>query len=249
MMAAFATQFPAGTFTISPKTFLRSPGALDTALDEIAKSPGIVFHAFTSDDAKQATNSFCAKANLPCRDLTGDFVGFLAEHSGVRPAGDPNRLHEMDENYRRRIKALEFGLLHDDGLGLETLHEADVVLTGVSRTGKTPTTIQLGQQGIMAGNVSLVAGVDPPRELLGLSRDKVIGLTIDPQRLAEIRRNRQRDLGAVLERYSDYERVAEEVRWSRDIFRHNGWQVLDATSQAIEELAARVIELVKWKRA
>ena len=245
MMAAFATQFPPGTFGIRPRPCLRTPTLLDAALDEIAKSPGIVLHAFLSEQAKRRTNEFCAKADLPCRDLTGDFVAFLSQHSGVRPGCDPDRLHEMDENYRRRIKALEFGLSHDDGLGLETLHEADIVLSGVSRTGKTPTTIHLGQQGILAGNVSLVGGVDPPRELTNLPRGKVIGLIIDPGRLVEIRRNRQRDFGTTLETYSDYERVAEEVRWSRDIFRRNGWHVLDVTNQAIEEIAARAMEIVR----
>jgi regulator of PEP synthase PpsR (kinase-PPPase family) len=245
MMAAFATQFPPGTFDIRPRAFLRFPALLDAALRDIAKSPGIVLHAFLSDQAKQRTNEFCSKAHFPCRDLTGDFVAFLSQHGGVQPGCDPDRLHEMDENYRRRIKALEFGLLHDDGLGLETLHEADVVLSGVSRTGKTPTTIHLGQQGILAGNVSLVGGVDPPRELISLPRNKVIGLTIDPARLVEIRRNRQRDFGATLETYSDYERVAEEVQWSRDIFRRNGWRVLDVTNQAIEEIAARAMEIVR----
>jgi regulator of PEP synthase PpsR (kinase-PPPase family) len=246
MMAAFATQFPAGTFSITPWTFLRTEAALQKALAEIKKSPGIVLHAFISEDAKNRTDTFCAKAGLPCRDLTGDFVAFLAQHSGVQPGPDAERLHEMDENYRRRIKALEFGLLHDDGLGLETLHEADIVLTGVSRTGKTPTTVQLGQQGLLAGNVSLVAGLEPPVELLRLPREKVIGLTIDPQRLAEIRRNRQSEFGMMVDNYSDVRRVAEEVRWSRDIFRRNGWQVLDVTNQAIEEIAARAMEIVKW---
>jgi len=245
MMAAFATQFPTRTFSITPWTFLRTEAALEKTLGEIKKSPGIVFHAFVSEQAKQRTNAFCDRINLPCRDLTGDFVAFLAQHSGVHPGPDPDRLHEMDENYRRRIKAVEFGLAHDDGLGLETLHEADIVLSGVSRTGKTPTTIQLGQQGILAGNVSLVGGVDAPRELINLPRNKVIGLTIDPARLVEIRRNRQRDFGATLETYSDYERVAEEVKWSRDIFRRNGWRVLDVTNQAIEEIAARAMEIVR----
>jgi regulator of PEP synthase PpsR (kinase-PPPase family) len=245
MMAAFATQFPVGTFAVSSRSFIGSASELDSALKAAADSPGIVFQAFVSPEFKRITFDFCEKNNLPCRDVTGEFVQFLSEHSGIAPGAAPHRLHEMDEEYHRRIQGLEFALEHDDSLGLDTIHKADVVLTGVSRTGKTPTTIQLGQRGILAANVSLARGIDPPPQLLRLPPERIVGLTIDPSRLTEIRTRRQTDLGAALHGYCDIMEVVDEIRWSRDIMRRNGWQTIDVTYQAVEETAARIIEMVE----
>src|SRR4029079_18478818 len=103
----------------------------------------------------------------------------------------PQRLHEMDETYHSRVRALEFALQHDDGLGLDSIAEADMVLTGISRTGKTPTAIYLAQQGYRAANVSLALEVEPPRQLLELDPAKVVALTIEPDRLLQIRTGRQ----------------------------------------------------------
>lgn len=249
MMAAFATQFPPSTFSTVSRSFIHSEKELADTLRDIAAEPGIVLHAFVSIDLKRRVEGYCRRCKLPCRDLTGDFVHFLAEQSGIEPTCNQQRLHELDENYFRRIKSLEFALEHDDGLGATTLHEADLVLVGVSRTGKTPTCIYLAQQAMLAGNVSLVFEVSPPRELLILPPSKVVGLTIDPDRLVEIRSSRYVDLGVRETAYTDRDQVAREVRWSRQLFNQQGWPTLDVTYQAIEETAMRAIELVRSAKA
>jgi len=244
MVAAFATQFPPGSLTTREWNFIASPSQLQDLHAALKADPGIVFHAFVSDALKCACEDFCRGLNLPCRDLTGGFVQFLAENTGLRPMANPQRLHEMDETYHSRVRALEFALQHDDGLGLDSIAEADMVLTGISRTGKTPTAIYLAQQGYRAANVSLALEVEPPRQLLELDPAKVVALTIEPDRLLQIRTGRQMEWKMSGTSYNDPDHVTAEVRWARKLFNRRGWLVLDVTNRAIEETAARVIEFI-----
>lgn len=243
MLGAFLTQFPRDTFSLNMRVFLNRPRKLEEALREIEATPGIVFHAVVSQASKLLIEQRCAQIGVPARDLTGRFVKFLQEQSGIEPLADSQRLHDVDDAYYRRIEAVEFALQHDDGLGLETLGEADVVLAGISRTGKTPTTMYLAQQGHFAGNVALAMQVQPPRQLLELPARKVVGLTIDVPQLVEIRTRRQQDWKMGETGYNQAEAVEQEIAWSRSLFRSKGWQVLNVTDQAIEETAGRIVAL------
>jgi [pyruvate, water dikinase]-phosphate phosphotransferase / [pyruvate, water dikinase] kinase len=244
MLTALLTQFPQDALSVRARTFVDTPRKVDGVFREAAATPGMIFHAVVSPEVKRAIVSNGKRLGLPVCDLTGDFVQFLAAHSGLEPTHDAQRLHHMDDAYDRRIKAIEFALDHDDAQGLESLHEAEIVLAGVSRTSKTPTTVYLAQQGFKVGNVALAMEVEPPRELLTLDARKVIGLTIQPHELADIRarRGEQWRLGKSV--YNEFDHVEREIRWSRDLFRRQGWQVLDVTHQAIEETAARVVSLL-----
>jgi len=248
MLTAMLTQFPTETFQTKFWTFVRSEQQLEKALKHISDEPGIVMHAVVSREVKQRIADFCAGNKLHCKDITGGFVEFLANASGVTPTADPQRLHRVDEAYQRRIKAVEFTLEHDDGLGLDTIGEADVVLAGVSRTSKTPTSIYLSQLGYRAANVSLASGVDPPRELLAMPTGKVVGLVIDPMRLVEIRRRRQAEWSMGHTNYDDAQAVREEIAWSRRLFGRQGWPIIDVTSNAVEETAARIVDLLNLPR-
>jgi regulator of PEP synthase PpsR (kinase-PPPase family) len=244
MLTAFLTQFPPDALKVIARTFVDTPRKVDDVFAEIAAASGIIFHAVVSESVKRAIVSCAERLRLPACDLTGEFVSFLSMHSGLEPTHDAHRLHHMDNAYDRRIMAIEFALDHDDGQGLESLHEADIVLVGVSRTSKTPTTVYLAQQGFKAGNVALAIEVDPPRELLMLDATRVIGMTIQPHELADIRarRGEQWRLGKSI--YNELDHVEREIRWSRDLFRRQGWQILDVTHQAIEETAARIVSLL-----
>ena len=195
MVTAFLTQFPPRVFIVRELCFFDTPRKLESAFVEIAAAPGVVMHALVHGPAKDFVADRCERLVVGHCDLTGPFVEFLARASGVAPNADVRRLHDVGTAYQRRIKAVEFALEHDDGLGLDTLHEADVVLVGVSRTGKTPTSIYLAQQGIRAGNYALAMQAEPPRQLLALPRAKVAALLIDPSQLARIRQPAQRRLG------------------------------------------------------
>ncbi|MEZ0268083.1 MAG: pyruvate, water dikinase regulatory protein [Phycisphaerae bacterium] len=245
MLTAFLTQFPADAFDVRRHNFLSTPALVAQAMTGVDERPGIVFHALVSPESKAAVNAACTKAGLPACDLTGNFVEFITRHSGVAPKADVRMLHDISEAYHKRIKALEFTLEHDDGLGLETLDEADVVLVGVSRTSKTPTSIFLAQQGFKTANVSLARSVAPPAQLLALKKRSVVGLLIDPMRLSEIRTSRQRSWDMSDTRYNTLDEVQEEVEWSRKLFASRGWPTIDVTSRAVEETAGKIVELLR----
>jgi regulator of PEP synthase PpsR (kinase-PPPase family) len=193
---------------------------------------------------KEQVDAYCRHADLPCVDLTGHVVQFLTEVTGAKPSGDRHSLHRVDQAYQRRIGAIEYTLAHDDGLGLDTLADADVVLTGVSRTSKTPTSMYLAQQGYRVANVALAIEVEPPSQLLALTRKQVVGLIVDPHQLVMIRKRREVDWRMSDQSYGDPGHVARELAWARRLFMRQGWPVLDVTDSAIEETAARVIRLL-----
>jgi [pyruvate, water dikinase]-phosphate phosphotransferase / [pyruvate, water dikinase] kinase len=244
VLTAVLTQFPAESISLRFENFIRDDKRIDNLLIEAREHKAAVCHAMVSDRLKQRIKTRCSAARLRCFDLTGGLVEFLEKATGVTPTGNIEGLHRLDEAYRQRIGAMEFTLSHDDGLGLDTLCEADVVLVGVSRTSKTPTSILLAQQGYRAANVSLARGVEPPAQLFALPSRKVVGLTINPDQLAIIRAHRQAAWGMSQTDYGSPRSVANEVAWCRSIFRERGWPVLDVTDQAVEETAAKVIGLV-----
>jgi len=244
MMAALLTQFPPNSADVRFATFVRTETRLEEVLRDISGPGHVVCHAVISPGMKQQIELHCAACGIPSYDLTGGIVHFLQQAIGVAPVSNLNALHPIDDAYRQRIGAMEYTLNHDDGLGVDTLHEADVVLAGVSRTSKTPTSILLAQQGYRTANVSLAKGVDVPVSLLALPKDKVIGLVISPSQLAMIRARRQAAWKMAETSYNQPDNVASEVAWSRNLFQRQGWPVLDVTDQAVEETAARVIELL-----
>jgi regulator of PEP synthase PpsR (kinase-PPPase family) len=244
VLAALSTQFPHASFATEFHTFIRSAQRLEQVLDLVRARPGPICHALVSADFKKRISAFCKTANLAHHDLTGGTLEFLARAAGVEPSPDVASLHRLDESYKRRIGAVEFTLTHDDGLGLATLSEADIVLAGVSRTGKSPTSLYLAQQGYRVANVALALEVPPPRALLDLPPKKVIGLVINPQQLVMIRNRRETNWGMARTTYGDPAHVAREIAWARQLFLRQGWPILDVTDQAIEETAAKVTELL-----
>lgn len=245
MLTAFLTQFPPDAVRVRYSTFVRTPDDLDRAFASIADHPGPVVHGVLSQQVKKAINRRCESLGLGCQDLTGPTVSFLAKESGIKPQIDPGGLHRVDENYEKRIEAMDFTLNHDDGLGLATLAEASVVLAGVSRVSKTPTSILLAQQGQKAANVALAMEVEPPGQLLAMPPKKVVGLLIDPVQLAEIRSRRQGAWNMGTTSYNDRRHVEQEVAWSRRLFSRMGWRTLDITDQAVEETTARILQMLQ----
>ena len=144
---------------------------------------------------------------------------------------------------------MDFALDHDDGQNPVRLAEADVILVGVSRTSKTPTSIYLAGRGIKAANVPLVPGIDPPRELFELKKPLIVGLNSDPEHLAMIRRSRMKHLSADgVKGYADVEKIADELRAAKRLFNQNGWPVVDVTRRSIEETSAEIITLLDRRR-
>jgi regulator of PEP synthase PpsR (kinase-PPPase family) len=203
---------------------VRSPRQLDRVLDEIEVSPGIVMFTLINPILRTRLEERCAQLGIPC-------VAIL----------DP----VLDAGYFRRIEALTFSMAHDDGQNPADLNNADIVLVGISRTSKTPTCIYLANRGIKTANVPIVPGVRLPNELEALDHPLVVGLTINPERLVAIRRNRlvamnQEDAETD---YVDLEMVRAENNAARRIFGIHGWPIIDVTRRSIEETAAAILNL------
>ena len=173
----------------------------------------------------------------------------LAAVSGQHAQGRAGRQHALDEASFARVDAIQFTIAHDDGVGSENWEEADIVLVGVSRTSKTPTSIYLANRGYKVANVPLVPQSPPPASLYTLKHPLIVGLTTNPERLIQIRRNRLLSLNENTETaYVDQERVASELAYARRMFSNNGWPVIDVTRRSIEETAAAIINLVIERR-
>lgn len=245
MLAAFLTQFPPGSIDIRYESYVKDEPTLKRLFLRIKETPGPVVHALVAPKLKASVERHCKALKLKCHDATGPTVAFLEKSTGIPAQTNPAALHRVDDAYHRRIDAMEFTLNHDDALGLPTLHEADVVLAGISRTSKTPTSILLAQQGLRVGNVALAMECDPPKELLDLPPHKVVGLLIAPAQLAEIRHRRNVAWQMSDTSYNARDHVEHEITWSRRLFARQGWRTLDITDQAVEETAARIAQMIK----
>lgn len=232
-------------------TMVRTPVHMERVLAGIGVNPGPVLFTLVDGKLRRQLTEGCARLGVPCVSILDPVIAVLASHYGVETEGRPGAQHEMDAEYFERIAAMDFALAHDDGAGLETIHKADVILLGVSRTSKTPTTIYLANRGIKAGNYPLVPGVPLPQEIEKARGPLVVGLTKDPARLVDIRRNRLRMIGGDSQEddYVDLDSVRREVAEARRLFTRHGWPVVDVTRRSIEETAAAIITRLANHRA
>jgi regulator of PEP synthase PpsR (kinase-PPPase family) len=209
-----------------------------------------VLFTIVDRELRRALSEMCERDSIACCDLLGpplEALGQAAGHEADLVSGRPIAL---DADYFRRVAAMEFVVKHDDGLAGEGLAEAEIVLVGVSRTGKTPLSMYLGYLGYKTANVPLVRGIEPPAHLFAIEAARVVGLTIDAERLARIRGRRLRALGArSRDGYAELERIMAELDEATAVHRRLGCPVLDVTSLAVEEAAQRVVELVDARRS
>ena len=241
MLTAILTQFPPDAFRLEMRSFVRTPEQIAKVMQDVKADPGMVFHGMLDHAHKRQIADACRQIGVGVCDLTGTIVDYIADQSGLAPRQNYELLHHIDETYHHRIRALEFTLEHDDALGLDSIGQADIVLAGVSRTSKTPTSVYLAQLGYRVANVALAPQVEPPKQLLTLPQKKVVGLVIEPRTLAEIRGRRRQEWRMQVSAYTDPREIAREVAWSRELFARMKWPVLDVTNQAVEETAARIV--------
>ena len=203
-----------------------------------------MLYTLVNDETRRRLEDRCRALGLPhVAPLDGVTVA-LEDRLGEQAKGRPGRQHMLDEAYFARVDAIQFTIAHDDGVAPEDWEEADIVLAGVSRSSKTPTSIYLANRGYKVANIPLVMESPPPPVLFGLERPMVVGLTTAPRRLVEIRRNRLLSLNQTAETaYVDEERVEQEVAFARRVFSDNGWPVIDVTRRSIEETAAAIMKL------
>jgi [pyruvate, water dikinase]-phosphate phosphotransferase / [pyruvate, water dikinase] kinase len=229
---------------------VRTQKQLDRVLAEIGEEPGIVLYTLLDNDLVERLEKHCREMSLPCLSILGPVLQLLRSYLGAETSHRVGAQHTLNAEYFKRIDALNFTMLHDDGQHLEGLEEADVVLVGVSRTSKTPTSIYLANRGVKTGNVPLVPGVDVSRHVEQLSRPLVVGLYASPERIVQIRQNRLLGLRAHHDddQYIDRKAVAEEVALSRKLCAKHNWPSIDVTRRSIEETAAAVLSLLAERR-
>ncbi len=229
---------------------VRSKKQLDHALAEITDAPGLVLYTLLEEDLIQSLEDKCRELGLPCMSVLGPILRLFQSYLGAETTLRAGAQHVLNAEYFHRIDALNFSMMHDDGQHVAGLEDADVVLIGVSRTSKTPTSIYLANRGIKTGNVPLVPGVALAPEVEKLTRPLVIGLYASPERIVQIRENRLLGLNAHRDddQYIDRTAVAEEVAYSRRLCNKHNWPLIDVTRRSIEETAAAVMKLLGERR-
>ncbi len=218
---------------------------LQKVIMAIEANPGAVMYTIVNKTLGAMLVKECARLGVPCIDVLDGVISRLQQYFGQNIRGQPGRQHRLDDHYFHRIDAMQFALSHDDGQGYDNLREAEIVLVGVSRTSKTPTSMYLANhRGLKAANVPFVRGVPLPAELSAPSAPFVIGLTTSPERLVQIRRQRMKLLGQEKDTdYVDLDEVRQEILEARKLFAKKGWPVIDVTRRSIEETASEIYEI------
>ena len=187
--------------------------------------------------------------NVPCFGILGNLILSFSKLLNQKAIHKPSAQHVLDDDYYKRIEAIQFTMTHDDGKKLDDINSADVILLGVSRTSKTPTSIYLANRGYKTVNVPLVPNQKIPNGLELNTKSCIIGLVADPERLADIRRNRvaiMKDQN--LKEYTDLNSIKKEVEDSKNLFKKNNWPVIDVTRKSVEETAASILKIIEIKK-
>lgn len=223
---------------------VRSESHLDRIMIDVAANPGLVLFTLVNRDTRRKLENRCRALGLPAVAALDAVSDALSTMLGQEAKARPGRQHAMDAAYFARVDAIQFTIAHDDGINAQNWEEADIVLAGVSRTSKTPTSIYLANRGYKTANIPIVPESPPPPILFNLKHPMVIGLVTSAERLVQVRRNRLLSLNQSPDTdYVDEEKVKLEVAHARRMFADNGWPVLDVTRRSIEETAAAIINL------
>ncbi len=249
VMRASAAQFD-NILPIEHSYYLvRSARQMDRVLREIEAAPGVVMFTISNDDLREKLEQRCRESGIPFVAVLDPVLEMMRRYLGIELNHRIGAGRVLDAEYFRRIEALNYAMSHDDGQSADEIDEADVFLVGVSRTSKTPTCVYLANRGVKAGNIPIVPQITLPEEVLRSTKPLVVGLTVSPDRLIHVRRNRLQTLNE--QRSTDYideEAVRAEVVHAARIFERQGWPVIDVTRRSIEETAAAVLNLLTERR-
>jgi regulator of PEP synthase PpsR (kinase-PPPase family) len=230
-------------------TLVRSHNHVDAVFAGVDRNPGILLMSVMDEDLRSEFESRCTKRGIPHVSVLDPVVDLLGRTLGKPMRNRPGGQRQLDTAYFNRMAAVDFAVRHDDGLNMGELHDADILLVGVSRTSKTPTSMYLAHRGYKVANYALVPSVPFPVHYIDGLKLFVVGLTNDPKRLSVVRKTRQivqSDESNVVYTYLD--RITEEVRDARRLFSQNQWPVIDVTRRSVEETAAAVIQLyTNWQ--
>ncbi len=229
---------------------VRNEAQILAICEEAAIQRDLLIYTIVSPQLRQYLSAQARRLGIPCVDLLGPLLVGLAQHFGHEPRSIAGLLHDVNEQYFQRIEAMEYTIQHDDGRELNGLEKADVIILGISRTSKTPLSMYLSHQGWRVANIPMIPGFELPKEIGLVDQRRIIGLTIDPENLATIRRNRLERLGQREGgEYADPEAVNREIEYANEIFQRNRrWPVFNVTGKALEETASEIIRLMASRR-
>jgi regulator of PEP synthase PpsR (kinase-PPPase family) len=241
VIQALEAQFPEQEFVEIRHPRIESVEDLHLAVNRMKGRPAVVVYTLVEPHLREEMRTLCRRARLHYCDLLGQPIEAVARVSGMAAKMRPGSRPPLNSAYFKRMEAIEFAVRFDDGVG-RGLTDADVVLVGVSRTSKTPLSIYLGYLGHKAANVPIVKGIEPPPELFDVEPGKIVGLTIDPNRLLEIRRARVKTMGASRNKqYAELMEIYEELEVAEKLHRRLGCPVIDISELSIEESAHRIL--------
>lgn len=230
-------------------SLIRTGGQLAKAIEVIRQKPGIVMYTLTEHSLIEILREECSALQIPCMAVLDNIVYSLSQILKISPNPRPGRQHVIDEEYFRKIEAMNFSITHDDGQHAENLDNADIVLVGPSRTSKSPTAMYLAHRGFKTANVPYVSGCALPEILFKMKKPLIVGMSILPGRLVEIRKNRLQSINDHHnEGYVDQERVASEMSEAKKIFASHSWPVIDITRRSVEEISATIIQWYHERR-
>lgn len=225
---------------------VRTPKQLQRVIGEIERQPGVVLFTIIDQDLRGQLERRCAELSVPCISILDPVIASLAQYLNAQSRPQIGRQHALNAEYFRRIDALNFTMLHDDGQHADDLDTADVILTGISRSSKTPTSIYLANRGIKTANVPIVPSIPVPKFLETISGPLIVGLIASAERIAQIRRHRLLALNETKETdYVDHRLITEELVHMRKLCARHNWPIIDVTRRSIEETAAAVINLLQ----
>ncbi len=245
---ACLAQFPTVRTTEHIWTLVRSERHVDAVIRGVERNPGILLMSVVDPEVRHTLESHCKARRIPHVSVLDPVVDLLGGLLGQPVENRPGGQRQLDTAYFDRMAAVEFAVSHDDGLNMNELTEADILLVGVSRSSKTPTSMYLAHRGYKVANYALVPNVQFPAYYLDGVHVFVVGLTNDSKRLSVLRKTRQIAISDEANTsYSDIDQITAEVRDARRLFAHHGWPVIDVTRRSVEETAAAVIQLhTKW---
>lgn len=250
MVKAALVQFGDHETQFSRYKNIRSEAQIDAVFDEVGSDGELLIFTLVSPHLRTYLLNKAKTVSVPCIDLLGPLLGGLSRYLGHEPKMVAGLLHDVNDRYFDRIEAMEYTIAHDDGRDLTDLDQADLIILGISRTSKTPLSMFLSHQGWKIANIPLIKGFDLPKEISTLDPKRIIGLTIDPDDLATIRRNRLVRLGQDKGGdYADPARVQEEIEYANEIFRRNRrWPLFNVTGKALEETASEIVKLMTSRK-
>ena len=244
------SQFANFEYTKKEFAFVRTEQQIDKIIKECEKieNPLILYTIVETKLAKYISIK-SEKNSVPCFGILGNLILSFSKLLNQKAIHKPSAQHVLDDDYYKRIEAIQYTMAHDDGKKVDDINDADVILLGVSRTSKTPTSIYLANRGYKTVNVPLILEQKIPEGLSSNNKSCIIGLVADPERLADIRRNRVAIMkDHKLKDYTDLTFIKDEVENSKKLFKKNNWPIIDVTRRSVEETAASILKIIEIKK-